>query len=158
LDQGARPDAGTLAAGWTAETTPAHEDLTSLTSDGSGGLLATGSEGGIFRRTAAGWAQVATVTGNPGLAGAGVLPGGGGIAVGESAVAHTIDHGATWQTDVTIPAFVPGFFDVPFLNAVGCSTTQLVTVGYWDSATSTTATTWTKTDTLNQGFPSQGAQ
>jgi photosystem II stability/assembly factor-like uncharacterized protein/predicted esterase len=159
LDKATRPAAGTLAAGWTREATSTTEDLTALAGDGGGGLLATGGAGGIYRRDpTAGWSRVTTVTGAPGLASVCVLPSGVGIAVGESRVVHTIDHGATWQTDVSIPAFVPGFFDVPFLNAVGCSASQLVTVGYWDSASSTTGTTWTETDTPNMGFPAQGAQ
>jgi len=158
LDRGERPAGGTLASGWTAEVTGADEDFTALTSDGAGSLLATGSRGGIYRRSQAGWSKLATVAGTPALSGACVLPNGAGIAVGESKVAHTIDHGATWKTDVTIPAFVDGFFPVPFMNAVGCSQTKLVSVGYWNAATSTNATTWTQASALNQGFASQGAQ
>lgn len=158
LDRGERPAAGTLAAGWTAESSGTDEDFTSITPDGSGALLATGSLGGIYRREQAGWSKLATVEGSPALSGACVLPSGIGIAVGESKVAHTIDHGATWKTDVTIPAFVDGFFPVPFMNAVACSATQMVSVGYWNAATSTNATTWTESVALNQGFASQGAQ
>ena len=159
LDQGTRPGAGTLAAGWTIETTPSTEDFTALTGDGNGALLATGDHGSIFRRDpSTGWSLVTAVAGAPALSGACVLPSGIGIAVGEEKVARTTDHGATWSTDVSVPAFVDGFFDVPFLNGVGCSATQLVTVGYWDSANSSDGAAWSKTDTSNMGFAAQGAQ
>ena len=160
IDHGERPAAGSLGSGWTAETVPTTEDLTALAGDGSGGLVATGSSGGIFHRDAeSGWSRVATLYGAPGLAGACILPSGEGIAIGDSAVAHTIDHGASWQSDVSIPQFVPGYFDTPFLNAIGCSTAQLVTFGYWNAANSSNAVDWTQTNaTESFGYPAQGAQ
>ncbi len=160
LDRDNRPAAGSLGSAWTAETVPATEDLTALARDGSGGLVATGGSGGIFHRDAStGWSRVAAVDGAPGLAGACILPSGQGIAVGDSAVAHTTDHGQTWLTDVSIPQFVPGYFEVPFLNAIGCSTSQLVTFGYWNAANSSNATDWTQTmATEDAGYAAQGAQ
>jgi len=159
LDRGVRPATGSLAADWTAEAVPATEDLTALAGDGSGGLVATGGGGGIFHRDpTTGWSRVAALDGAPGLAAACILPSGTGIAIGDAAVAHTIDHGATWQTDVSIPQFVPGYFDVPFLTAIGCSTDQLVTFGYWNAANSTDAVHWTQTAAQSYGYAAQGAQ
>ncbi len=161
LDKGNRPAAGTLATAWTPESVPTTGDLTALASDGAGGLIATGSTGGIFRRTANVWSQVAAIAGQPAFASVAVLPSGKGVAVGEAHVAHTIDHGATWTTDVTIPQFVPGFFTTPFLNAVAASAGELVTVGYWNAAHSADAVTWSATAAPLTDAPTltaQGAQ
>lgn len=168
LDGGKRPAAGALGSAWQMETTGASEDFTAITSDasGSGGLLATGSLGGIYRRDAtAGWSKVTTIAnspaigpGQPALSGVCVLASGVGVAVGESYTAVTSDHGQTWSTNASIPAFVSGFYDPPQMTAVGCGASELVAVGNWDAANTSDGSAWTASTTLDLGFASQSAQ
>jgi photosystem II stability/assembly factor-like uncharacterized protein/predicted esterase len=159
IDSGTRPNAGALGSAWQAEATGATEDLTAIADDASGGQVATGSLGGIYHRDpASGWSKVTTISGNPALSGVCLMSSGIGVAVGESFAARTTDHGESWTSDVTIPAYVPGFYNTPYINAVGCSSTKLVAVGYWDAAHTSDATTWAASSADNGGYASQGAQ
>ena len=158
LDQNTRPGAGALGSAWQAEATPSSEDLTALASDGSGGLLAAGATGGIYRRDpVAGWSKLSTVPGAPALSGLCVLPTGQGVAVGEASAARTSDRGATW-TSTAIPAFVPNYYDPPYMTAVGCSQSEIVAVGNWDAANGSDGATWAASDTSSFGYAVQDAQ
>jgi photosystem II stability/assembly factor-like uncharacterized protein/predicted esterase len=139
LDQGVRPAAGSLAAGWTAEDPGTGASLLALASAGGGDLLAAGSDGTLVRRSSAGAWSGASPSGTPAFPGraftsACVGPDGTGLAVGAGLVARSDDGGATWTHAPAIPDLGDPLFGYSHLNAVACGAGRAVAIGYWSGA------------------------
>ncbi len=144
LDTGARPAAGTLRMGWAKETLTSAESVLALAAAPSGEVLAGGTSGTLWLRSAAGaWsstAQLSGAAGTPNFTDICLLPGGEGIAVGDRQVA-VYSPTTGWALGASVPDFgmmfgPPGAAVV----AVGCGANAIYAGGYWIGAQASSPT------------------
>jgi predicted esterase/photosystem II stability/assembly factor-like uncharacterized protein len=141
MDKGVRPKDGALATAWTRDTSfTGTASLIQLARSPSGDLYASGTEGAIYRKQAAGAAW--TLVG--GLDQGGVpLPmadicfdaAGHGYASGDGWLATSAD-GSSWATSPRLPEFGAMQFGYTHVNSVGCDAAHVVAAGVWSAAAS----------------------
>jgi predicted esterase len=154
MDRGARPNAGSLAPGWTRETLGAADSLLALTRGPDGSIHASGARGAIWRRSQAGsWTRSALLGAgglDPALTSICYSAEGVGFAAGEGVVARTTD-GATWSMLGTVPEFGGGQFGRTYATSVACGGGRVTVGGVWSIATSTDGATWQGASADNGG-------
>ncbi len=136
FEQGDRPAAGALAAGWVQEPVETVQSLLQLAALPSGERFAAATGGLLFRRATDGvWSTVANFTQRPSFTDLCFASDGRGIAVGEGEVASTTNNGLTWTLEPRATEFGSMNFGYSYLNAVGCQGTRVTGGGYWTGVT-----------------------
>ena len=163
MDQGKKPGpSGTLSASWTRETAFTSTDgLTHMASGLGGVVVATGTGGDLWQRSAAGaWTQSAHIDSTiPVYTDLCIQPSGHGIAIGQQgAVAETTNGGATWSATASVPEYDTEDFGFSYLTSVACSSTNIVGGGLWSAAISSNGgQSWKAGSMSNDGYPAQVA-
>ncbi len=147
MDKNVRPNAGTLATGFTKESgVPESESIVEITI-GPAGLVAGGTRGSIFARAADGtWTTKASIPSLAPITDLCFQPNGQGFAVGHGRVAKTED-GVTWTVLPQLPEFGPKQFGYTWATTIGCTANRITVGGVWSNATSGDGgQTWTEAD------------
>jgi photosystem II stability/assembly factor-like uncharacterized protein len=93
----------------------------------------------------------------PNLSGVCLLPGGGGVAVGDGELVTSPD-GTSWTRAAPVPPFSSTWFPYSYLNFVACAPGLVVGGGYTSAARSTDGgATWSEVAIMNGGYPAQVA-
>ncbi len=162
LDQGIRPDPGTLAPAWQLEDLGGDEALVAVSQSPSGSVVAVGQDEAIYARSPEGTWTPLTPSGSSPLTGRDLTglcftPSGLGLAVGGGQVLLSQDGGGSWVRRAAIPDFGQIGFGFGYANDVACRDGRLVAAGYWMGAASADGQLWTSIDVKNYGYSAQVA-
>ncbi|MBX7116885.1 MAG: hypothetical protein K1X64_21345 [Myxococcaceae bacterium] len=159
FEQGDRPAAQALAAGWVKESVQTGQSLLQLASLPTGERFAAATGGLLFRRGADGvWSTVANFTQGPNFTDLCFTADGRGVVVGEGEVASTANNGLTWTLEPRAAEFGAMNFGFSYLNAVGCQGTRVTGGGYWTGVTRMGNAAWAAAGFASQfDYPSQVA-
>ncbi|MBU1222015.1 hypothetical protein KKF34_18350 [Myxococcota bacterium] len=164
LDEGTKPDEGTLDQNWTQTAFPENTSLLSVGSTPDGTLIATGSDNSLFMQlTDSSWQEI-SISGTPAFHGRAVTSfcfttDGTGLAIGEGQFLRSFDSGTTWQHEDYIDEIGSPVFGYQYLNSIACHENRAVAVGFWSASTSIDGgNTWTTASIpTSYGYAAQGA-
>lgn len=158
LDEGVRPGGGALAKPWISETLPQAGSVLTLTPRADGSLVATGAEGEVWLRSAAGVWTLAQTLGSGPLTGACADGEGNVFVVGERDF-FAGSAALTFQSASTIPEFFGTYFGTSYLNGIGCAgSAPLAAAGYWTGARSSDGgESWQGLGVDAGGYPAQSS-
>ena len=161
LDRGERPADDGLDPQWVSESPATSASFLAATRLTSGDVVASASDGSVWRRDAAGaWSLLADAGNGQPIAWTGICesPSGGLFLAGEGRFARALD-GVTFEGAMLLPEIGMQSFGASQLTSIACGPDgSLATAGYWTGLRSVDAgSNWTELVFAVSGYEAQVA-